>query len=1117
MRFEDYTKAQQEAIISHGNNILVSAGAGSGKTQVLTERVVYFIKNKNYQLENFLILTFTNLAAKEMKERIRKNLSLENLKDAENVDFADICTFDSFSLALVKKYHLLLNLSENLNIVDSNIIAVKKKTIINEIFNRLYKEKDNDFLSLINKYCFKKDDDIQNLIFEIYEKASKELDTEKYLENFLDNYYSDKHLDFICDSLVKHIIHQKNILLKLSNCLPNEYYDEKSRFTYQEQIQKTFESFFFAKDYDNLIANFPLSIKEIKKPKNISILDAQYILLFEDSYKSLLNLLKKIPQNKDELFIYCKNNQLEAKKLIEITLNLHELIMAYKKEYQVFEFDDIAKFALQLVQKDSDIRQELKEKYKMIMIDEYQDTSLLQDTFVSLISNNNVYMVGDIKQSIYRFRNARSDIFKAKYDEYKNHNGGRAIDLNTNFRSRREVLQDINYIFQNIMLDEIGGANYKKDHMIEYGNKTYLQAIKDEINYHADFLLYNDLKSSTNIEIEAKLTANDIIKKINNHYQVMEKGTLRDCRFSDFVILMDRGTNFETIAKIFSDYKIPLFVENDENIAKNDILFILANLLRIIKAIFNFDFNNDEFKKAFVSLARSFIFNYSDEKIYQICHNDLFLEDKIMLDLQNIIKENKHLPIADLFILIIFKLDIYHRLITIGNIKKNESYLDSIINMFLNMSKLDYNIEEFISYIENVENYDLKITLSSVATSLDSVRIMNIHKSKGLEFNIVYFLGLEKKFNRQELKNSFGLSKKFGLILKKLDSDYIDVIKYLNTLEEEKEDISEKIRLFYVMLTRTKEKMIFLYNINGLNNYNKDYYLNIFKNNLSDENKTLKLFNYFLYDLKFNAYDFDYALKEKNIKLPYKIKEKLDSEIAKLPYDKISYDETIEDRFKNETSYNLSYPIEEEDLLKCKSLKDLIFDLYKNKMFNKRFLDINLEAQENLIFNQKINFENLNLQQININVKEQEVLRASKELSIDANQENLNFGTKIHLMLEIMDLKKPDYSIIENDFYKFVIKRFLNSPIMKNIHNGTIYKEYEFFDEINNSNGIIDLMIVYNDYIDIIDYKTKNINDEAYDKQLSIYEKYISLTFHKKVNTYLYSLLNGEYRKGDLK
>ena len=353
------------------------------------------------------------------------------------------------------------------------------------------------------------------------------------------------------------------------------------------------------------------------------------------------------------------------------------------------------------------------------MIDEYQDTSLLQEEFVKLISSNNVYMVGDIKQSIYAFRNARSDIFKDKYDRYKVSKVDETIDMKKNFRSRKEVLDDINTIFSIIMSDEIGGANYKKDHMIDFGNQDYLIGKSDKQNYSSTFITYDiEGNAQEKREYEIRIIAEDIISKINNHYQVFvpgdkDKGILpstRDASFKDFCILMDRGKLFETYKKVFTEYKIPLYVENDENIKDQIIVKILNNILILIKAIRKEDYSSQDFLVSFLSLNRSFIYEKSDEELYLVIKNKKFQESELIITIKKILEENADLSSYLLLEQIIDQLKIYQKLVLLGDVKKNQIYLDEFLKYFKQMSDLDYSIDDFITYFKYIEDYDLKIT-----------------------------------------------------------------------------------------------------------------------------------------------------------------------------------------------------------------------------------------------------------------------------------------------------------------------------------------------------------------------------------------------------------------------
>ena len=1331
-----YTNEQITAITEYGKNIIVSAGAGSGKTQVLTERVSYFIKYHGIRLNEFLILTFTNLAAGEMKERIRKKLTKEGLPDALMVDTSYICTFDSFALALVKQYHYLLNLTPNVSIVDSNIISVRKRTIISDLFEELYYKKNEKFLKVIDLFCFKDDEDIQDLVFKLYAKAESSISETFYLNNFIDNYYNEALIKEVINIYLNKLLNIKEELKKLLVNLPDCYLNTKSKDTYYSFVNERFNSFINSESYDELISSFPLELG-CKKPSKAPEVDKEVIDEFKKYYDSVVKYISQLPNNTLEFYDYFNKNKEIGKILIDIVKELDKRIKEYKKEYDLFEFSDIAKLALNLLKTKEEVRNSLKSSLKMIMIDEYQDTSEIQETFINLIENNNVYMVGDVKQSIYRFRNARCDIFINKYEEFKYHGKGIAIDLNKNFRSRKEVLDDINYIFKHLMTKEYGGASYIEDHLIEYGNKDYIKKGKLDISSHSDFIIHNDKKNAS--ITEAHLVARDIIDKINNHYQVYDKkGYLRNCKFSDFCILMDRGTAFDDYYKVFTTYQIPLFIDNDENIKDTPLVKVLTNILKVVKALKNKEYYTKEFKKAFISVVRSFMYNLSDDEIYNICKDKSYNETSFIKEVKESLFNSSYLPLSKQIESLIFDLDIYNRLIQSGNIIKNEKYLDLFIGLFNDMTKLNYTLDDFLLYLENIDTYNLKLNLSSTGSTVDSVKLMNIHKSKGLEFSIVYFTGLSKHVNVNELKNDFGISNKYGLILKNESKNKLNIIKDLNKEIELKEAISEYIRLFYVALTRTKEKMIFLledeeynelyetnnlieltnfineyqlddqdrtytlnkiidafvnkkinkevfisllnrynilypaefenYSLNKINNLPLDYYLNNFTiqtsliipnyieyeailrrvtnhylnkeinlniyleflsllnyevninylNNLYsidtlDLNKLIKnlrttyddsynqkfiknllnkntslnefleynflyknsypneyeirniiikyedkkiskedfntIINYYGYeciDEDFYKEDFINSFKPNNniyiyfmdqltnhrkfdidviLKLIYQdyLSKKIDEEkfihlinilnyIPSIDYLALKDDEKEELELSD--IYNIivdNYPLD-IDFNNLSSFKDFINPFINKYLFSKRTIDINVSSIAiDLDLNNLIS-ENLVIHNLNIKPKLLDTFRASKKLDSTSSKKAMEFGTKLHFILEMMDFKNPNYDLITDEFFKDIVRSFINSPLLKDICNSKIYKEYEFFDSSTNTSGIIDLMLVYDNHIDIIDYKTKNIDDEFYIKQLNVYKTYITRVFNLPVNIYLYSLLEKTYK-----
>ena len=1132
MKFSDYTPSQQKAITLSGKNIIVSAGAGSGKTQVLTERVLYFIKNHKYKLNEFLILTFTNLAAGEMKERIRKALQKEGLKEANDCDVADICTFDSYALSLVKKYHYLLHISPNVSIIDSNIIKVRIITTISDIFEEYYKVNDNDFIQLISRFCFKDDNDLRNLTFKLYESSCLELNTDEYLNNFIEKYYSKEIIDSVLDIYMTKVKDLQNKLNEKLDFLPDVYINKKDKKIYKEVVCNAFKCFSNASTYDDLIYYFP-EVYPCKKPGSASAMEKATIDEFKKIYDEAQKLILTLPKTLEEFKNYFTELKPYAEILIKIVKELHLRIKIYKEKYQVYEFNDIAKLAYRLVLENKEVRNTIKYNLKMIMIDEYQDTSFLQEAFINQIENDNVYMVGDVKQSIYRFRNARCDIFVDKYDRYKNSDEGFAIDLNMNFRSRKEVLDDINYIFKNLMTKEYGGASYLQDHMIEFGNQNYVTIGKTNDSRHSEIIIHNEkgLKVPT---VEAHLIARDIIDKINNHYQVLKKDEndnlcLQDATFSDFCILMDRGTAFDEYYKIFSEYQIPLYIDNDENIRDSAIVKFLTNILKLIKAITKKDYSSKEFVKSFIAVARSFAYNYSDNDIYIICKNKEFYNIPFLSDIRNSLYQTSSYSFAYQFEQIIFDLGIYQKCIYAGNITKDEKYLDLFLEMFKEMSKLDYSLDDFLIYLDNISTYDLKINLTSTGSILDSVKIMNIHKSKGLEFNVVYFSGLSREFNTEELKKEFGLSKQYGLIFKPKRKDELNILKELNKEYELKEDISEHIRLFYVALTRAKDKMIFVLNHDEYDTLYEEHIVNISNKFIAEYNLD-HISKKECFDFVINSFlkqiinkDILSYLSNRYILFEdFNIEEHSSKELLLFDYEYYLSFYSAKENVITQAEYdNTPNPIVDNICINnlveikhssCKKFYDFIIPFISHPIFKKKIILSDITAKLHNDYCDKIEYENIKVEEVKMNKEIIKKFTPSKTLNVSSSKKNIDLGLTMHFILEILNFKNPNYDFVEDEFIKQRVKEFINCSIMKNIQNANIYKEYEFYDSVDDIHGIIDLMLVYDDYIDIIDYKTKNIDDPSYLKQLKIYKNYISRIFNKKVYLYLYSILTSDIK-----
>lgn len=1000
MKFSDAQTAAYKAV---GTNVIVSAGAGSGKTQVLSERVKYLVKEKDYHINEFLILTFTNLAAGEMKERIRKKLKEFAPNEAKRIDNAYISTFDSFSLAVLKKYHTLLNVSKDISVMDENSIKIFVFDQIDIIFERLYKDEDSVFINLINKCCYRDDEALKDLVYDLFNKASKAPDTKEYL-NKVRELGNTKYLQ---QYLMEY---EKEIDLYVDDIKTNLSFITEEK--YVQKLNLEFNAYDEASNFDEKVT----ALKNIKFPRSTKVEEkevVEYIKQIKSKLESALESFISV----DEYFKSGEENYLFTQKLIDIVEEIIELDYEYKSSLQCFSFSDIAKMSINLLKNNPQIAQELRDSFKTIMIDEYQDTSPIQEEFISLISNNNVYMVGDVKQSIYRFRDATPKIFIDKFNNYRIGNGGTMISLSDNYRSRGEVLDDINHLFSNIMTERMGGADYSKDHIIGKGNKAYLKACDEETNYHYEKILYNKLDADKD-EIEARLIAQDIIKKFNSGYLVyngnMDNPGLRKIRLSDFCILLDRGTNFDSYKRVFNEYGIPLFIENNVDISENQVIMAITSLLKMANFIEENDFDSYEAKHAYLSLSRSFIFEEDDEVSFRTIKNNQIKESEIIKIVTKLWNEYRNDGVYSFITNSIYQLKIYQKLIHIGDVRVYEKYLDNFLSSLKLLDEQGYDIKQFIHYFERILDIELKIEVPSSSTEYDAVKLMNIFKSKGLEFPIIYCAGLTKEFNREKYKNSFLLSENKGIIYPTRRFEHSFIFNK-NKSEEIFEDVSEKIRLFYVALTRAKEKFIILLPSN----------------------------------LKVNSI-----------------------ENAKSLSDFIAWDLN---KKTNVTSL-------EED--------------FEHLNLNQK------ETQKEMIIAEDVEIESIILKR----------KKASKKLSFVSTKELLDRGEELHLYLEMIDFKNPDYSLIKPQDKK-LIESFINSPLIKNLINPVFYKEYEFIDEKNNTIGIIDCLIIDGDKAYIIDYKLKNIDDDAYLEQIRVYKDVVNVYFKKEAECYLYSILDCNFRK----
>ena len=1038
----NWTDNQKKAIKEDGSNIIVSAGAGSGKTAVLTERVLRKLKN-HIGIDKLLILTFTKEAANEMKVRIREEIKKypELSSDLKKIDSSFISTFDSFSLALVRKYHYLLNVKRDINIIDSNLLSLKTKEFLDEIMEEEYSLKNEDFTKLITDFCVKDDKKIVNAILSINKKLDLKYDKKGYLDDYIDNYYSMDKIHRNIDSYMNLLF---EIIRQIDDNLTKISYEVDD--VYLGKLNDLFIPIINSKTYEEIRENV-LKIDEVpSKPKGSSeeagilknkICKCLSKLIILTNYKDTNELIKTIELTKPY-----------ASAFVRIIKKLDEKLDNYKFTNDLYDFIDISKKAIKIVKDYPNIKEEIKNNFNEIMVDEYQDTSDLQEEFIKEISNNNVYTVGDVKQSIYRFRNANPDNFRDKYNSYSIGTDGKKIDLLDNFRSRSEVVDGINLIFNYIMDELIGGADYVNSHQMIFGFEEYEKNGKVEQDNKLEILEYpieKDYPFSCE-EIEAFIVAHDIKEKINNHFMVYDKKKkiLREAKYSDFSILIDRSNNFDLFKKVFLYEKIPLSIYQDEKLTDSELFMVIRNIFKYIN--FVYENNHDkEMEYSFLSIGRSFLFDYTDEELFDIVTNNDY-EKTVIYEKTNKILDNIYSKTISMILdEIIKEFDVYEKLRKIPNIESNYAKLEYMYTLSSNLNKMSYGFKEFDDFLEDILSGDNEIKFSMNKETLDSAKIMTIHNSKGLEYPICYFPILFKEFNRKEIQSRILYNDNLGIVTSYNDEG-MDTTFYSELFKRDynQNEVSEKIRLFYVAATRAREKMIFV--MPETDKLNEEYDGNIVS---TDIRLSYKCFQDMLTSIKskINPYTKNIDLKKLHLTKKY-------------------------------------------NLINSDNLFDNI-----NKSNNK--------------------IEIIKIPKINpLEKSESHFSKSNSKLFTKDEKDKMDFGTKIHYYLETLDLKNPEISNIEKK-YQEKIESFLNIDLLKNINKAKVYQEYEFIEESleEEKHGVIDLMLEYSDYIDIIDYKLKNIDDVAYTKQLAGYKNYIEKITNKKVNTYLYSIMDEKYQK----
>ncbi len=1045
-----WTDEQWKAIYDNGHNILVSAGAGSGKTAVLTERLKEKIVN-GASLKRLIVLTFTKDASLVMKERLRTALTNAYQKEPNElvkehlfnelneIDEAHIQTFDSYTAFIVKKYHYLLGLPETVNMIDEGYLNQKIYEIIKSVIDEEFNIESPDIILLCDLFTTKNSEKIVDIISTVIRKLELVIDQKSYLNNYLSNYYCDEfynklveryfqEIDQIIDTIASIWSKDYGLTEEITKKYFGDCVDVLRLLLNVSENKDLDQAFKYHKIRDFLPIKFPRAPRKEKAPS------IELVLKLRDQTKKYLDKLEEMMKyaSIDEMIKEYQSTKDIVQAILNITKKAILKVERLKSSINEYTFMDIAKFAIKLLEDNNNIRLDIKNSTNEILIDEYQDTSDVQEKLISLISNDNVYMVGDIKQSIYRFRNANPQIFKDKYEKYKMHQGGEVIDLMKNFRSRSEVIDDVNDIFNDLMTSEYGGVNYPHNHKLIFGNDAY--STSSNASYHMVNLTYNleTVDNYSKIEAEAFIVGKDILRRMENE-RILKNGVLVKPTYRDFAVLSNSSVAHETFAKIFKYLGIPFVISSKSSFIRSEEIYFIKAMLECSYSLISNEYYSNHYDIALLTILRSFIFEKSDDEIHELFTHNITLkqlDSNLYNKLYKYAGMMKNNSLSKIIIAIYRDFDIYLNLVKLGNINQREQK----IMFFYQKAKefQQFKIIDFLNYLEEVSNNEkIDIEYNQRNETEDSVSITTIHKSKGLEYPICYVVDLDRDFNLMDINSNFLFSLDYGIITPIFDNGLKSVVtKRLFKNEYLKAEIGEKIRLYYVALTRAKEKLIFVSPLVKETNDSLDDFI---KANFR------------------SFYDFNNAL--------YQVLAKYTIEI---------------------------------DLLNIGLTKDYLKNVSKTKEQIKGKLVSN-HRKYSPIKTDIVELENYNFS------KNIESIISKNDL------EKMEIGTAFHKALEFA-------SIIEkaNPYQNLFVEKFLNQSLIQDHKFINEYHEYSFIDN-NNHLGFIDLILETDDSIYIIDYKLKNITDPGYLKQLESYKQYIEKITNKKIYKYLYSIIDQKF------
>lgn len=890
-----WTTEQQQVIDLRNRNILVSAAAGSGKTAVLVERIVKIITDKNHpvDIDHLLIVTFTNAAAAEMRERIGNAIekALDEqpgnehlLRQLTLIHNAQITTIDSFCLYVVRNHFHEIDLEPNFRIGDEGELKLLREDVLGRVLEQNYEEPSEAFSDFVEGYASGRTDVALNeMILQLYEFSRSYPWPEKWLDSFVGAYRIETREELDRAEWLAPLT--ENICFVLKDCeqllkqaLAITQQDDGPDM-YEKAVQSDLEKY---EGLSRLTSFCELSgeLSDIKYDRLASSRGFEGDPDKLELVKSLREQAKDVVKKLCKQYFFCSPEmmieQLERtepmlEEVVRLTKQFADEFAAAKRRKNLVDFHDVEHFALQILvdeetEKAKKTAEEFRDTFEEIMIDEYQDSNEVQETLLRSISReergeNNIFMVGDVKQSIYRFRLARPELFMKKYDSYSlEESTTQRIDLHKNFRSREEVLTCTNDIFYKIMARSLGNVEYDAEAALYPGASYPVSAdfIPEILLADSNDELLEDTELTDKKTLEAKIVAEEI-KHLMKTQPVTDKaaGTLRAARYSDIVILLRSLSGWaDSLAEVLNENGIPAHTVSSTGYFSTVEVQTVLSMLRLLDnprqdipmaavlrspmagltdeelAVLRLEDGSVPFHEAVLELAeglyeedgqKEISDSEADQKqgrnadgkkeddIETTAHRKLLKFYKKYRQLRQLVPDT---PIHELIEIILRETGYGHYVAAMPAGNRRTANLNMLLEKAAAYEKTSYKgLFHFVRYIDELQKYDVDFgEADMVGENEDVVRIMSIHKSKGLEFPIVIVSGMGKNFNKQDTRSKMVLHPELGIGL-----DYMDgkkriksptIAKKAIAKQIDLENLGEELRVLYVALTRAKEKLI---------------------------------------------------------------------------------------------------------------------------------------------------------------------------------------------------------------------------------------------------------------------------------------------------------------------